>query len=222
MDRITPNGGPRGLIVDYGGVLTTSISQSFAAFCDEVGIASHLLREALLEAYRTSGDSPVHQMETGRITAEEFTHQLALGLAQHAGVDIPHQGLLERLFACVEPDERMLAAVAAVRKAGIRTALLSNSWGNRGYPRERFGELFDGVVISGEVGLRKPDPPIYRLAAERIGLPPDSCVFVDDIEENVTAAEAVGMSGIVHRRTQDTLARLAAILDVDEALVTRL
>ena len=109
----------------------------------------------------------------------------------------------------------MLAAVAALRRGGVRTGLLSNSWGFEGYPRERFGELFDAVVISGEVGLRKPDPAIYALAADRLGLPAAACVFVDDLDTNVHAAEAAGMTGVVHTGAEHTLPRLAALLGVD-------
>jgi epoxide hydrolase-like predicted phosphatase len=111
----------------------------------------------------------------------------------------------------------MLDVVTAARRAGVRTGLLSNSWGREGYPRERFGELFDTVVISGEVGLRKPDPAIFALAAERLNLPPAACVFVDDLDVNVHAAEAAGMAGIHHRRTEETVRRLADMLGLDPA-----
>jgi epoxide hydrolase-like predicted phosphatase len=89
----------------------------------------------------------------------------------------------------------MVAVVLAARARGIRTALLSNSWG-LDYDRTGWAELFDAVVISGEVGLRKPEPAIYRLAAERLGVAPEGCVFVDDLAPNVRGAAAVGMVGV--------------------------
>ena len=108
----------------------------------------------------------------------------------------------------------MSAAVGRARAAGIRTALLSNSWGDSGYERSTFGELFDAVVISSEVGLRKPDPAIFLLAAERVGVPPTECVFVDDLLPNAEAAKAVGMEGIVHRSAEFTVPRLEALFGV--------
>ncbi len=206
------------LLVDYGGVLTTSITRSFRAFCREIGVASELVKETFLEAYGgPHGDGPVHQVETGRITGEEFAAGLAAVLSDKAGVEISPDGLLRRLFAKVELDETMLAAVAGARRAGIRTGLLSNSWGREGYPRERFPALFDAVVISGEVGLRKPDPAIYALAARRLGVVPHDCVFVDDLDSNIAAAEAAGMVGIVHRDAAKTVPRLARLLGLDLA-----
>jgi epoxide hydrolase-like predicted phosphatase len=100
-----------------------------------------------------------------------------------------------------------------MRLAGVRTALCSNSWGTDGYPRDDFGELFDVVVISGEVGLRKPDPAIYQLTAERLGLPPGECVFVDDLAANVRGAAASGMCGIHHTDTATTLTELTVLFE---------
>jgi putative hydrolase of the HAD superfamily len=123
-----------------------------------------------------------------------------------------------RLFSHVGPDEEMIGAVRVARSAGIPTGLISNSWGGNygegGYQREMFDELFDEVVISGEVGLRKPQPEIYLLAAERIGSDPKDCVFVDDFKVNADGAAAVGMFGIQHTRADDTLPRLEKFLGV--------
>lgn len=214
----------RALLVDFGGVLTTPVTRSFRAFCRDLGLPSELVKEVFLEAYGAGhdSDSPVHQVETGRITGLEFAEGLAAIISERAGIELPPEGLIERLFAHVELDEVMLAAVAAVRAAGRRTGLLSNSWGDRGstgYPVERFDELFDAVVISGEVGLRKPDPAIYALAAERLGVPPAACVFVDDLDSNVRAAEEAGMGGVIHRGAAETLPLLAGLLDVDESVL---
>jgi epoxide hydrolase-like predicted phosphatase len=213
-----------GLLVDYGGVLTTSVTRSFRAWCAKLGLPPDLAGQTFVEAYEgPHGEGPVQQVETGRLTAEEFAVGLAAALSERAGVHVPSDGLLEGLFAEARLDERMLAAVAAARAAGIRTGLLSNSWGTPptrgGYPRERFGELFDAVVLSGEVGLRKPDPAIFTLAADRLNLPPAACVFVDDLDTNVRAAEAIGMTGLHHRRAEDTLPRLAALLGLQPSVL---
>jgi epoxide hydrolase-like predicted phosphatase len=92
--------------------------------------------------------------------------------------------------------------------------LISNSWGRGRYDRDSFGELFDAVVISGEVGLHKPQPEIFELGAKLIGLEPADCVFVDDLRENCAGAESVGMTAVLHRDTQKTLERLEELLGV--------
>jgi epoxide hydrolase-like predicted phosphatase len=117
----------------------------------------------------------------------------------------------------MQPDERMVDVVRRARSHGVRTALLSNSWGSTGYERERFPDLFDAVVISAEVGLRKPEPEIYLFAAERLGVQPPECVFVDDLPQNVDGARAVGMEGIVHRNADFTVPKLEELFGVSLA-----
>jgi putative hydrolase of the HAD superfamily len=125
-----------------------------------------------------------------------------------------HEGLIARLFAGMQPDEAMFDAVAAARSAGVRTGLVSNSWGEEGYDRTRFGELFDVLVISGEIGIRKPAPEIYALAAEKLGLEPERIVFVDDLAGNLKPARAIGMATVLHRDAGSTLAELEEHLGV--------
>jgi epoxide hydrolase-like predicted phosphatase len=110
-------------------------------------------------------------------------------------------------------DEEMIEAVRAARDA-VATGLLSNSWGVQYYPHDLLAELFDEVVISGEVGLRKPDPPIFGVAAERLGVPPEECVFVDDLPGNIEAAEALGMRGVLHEVAATTIPELERLLGV--------
>ena len=100
----------------------------------------------------------------------------------------------------------MLDLIRSLRRAGLRTALLSNSWGNDDYPRHLFPELFDVVVISAEVGMRKPEERIFRHTAALLGLEPQECVFIDDVEANVAAAQAVGLVGLPHREPARTVA----------------
>ena len=120
------------------------------------------------------------------------------------------------MFAGSHADSSMIGAVRRAREHGLKTALLSNSWGNRdSYQFEHFDTLFDGVVISGEVGLRKPDPEIYALAAREIRTPPEQCVFVDDIAANVRGAVKAGMVGVHHTDTEATLGELEALFGVD-------
>src|SRR5262249_39140148 len=138
-------------------------------------------------------------------------------IARRDGVQVLAVGLLTRMFAGSIPAGSMYDAVRAIRSAGLRTALLSNSWGMADYPRHLFPGMFDVVVISGEVGMRKPEERTCRHAPGLLGLDPAECVFVDDIQVNVPAAEAVGMTAILHTDPAATLARLGGLLGLSLA-----
>jgi putative hydrolase of the HAD superfamily len=199
----------RGLLVDYGGVLTTNVWDSFRAFCDAEGLDRDEVRRLFRDDPEALG--LLRRLETGELTEEEFSSEFGRML------EIPedrHAGLIDRLFAGMEPEEPMLEALRRARAAGVRTGLISNSWGRGRYDRSMFGELFDGVVISGEVGLHKPQPQIFELGAERVGLQPSQCIFVDDLRENCEGAEAVGMIAVLPRGAEDTVARLEALLEI--------
>jgi epoxide hydrolase-like predicted phosphatase len=204
----------QGLLLDYGGVLTSSVVESFGKFCVDEDIDVEVFRRVVLDHARTP-DSVFSAVEVGRIPQEEFDEQLAALLSDALGKRVEPRGLKQRLFAHSVPDERMLVAVLRLRAGGVRTALVSNSWGGNDYPRERFGDLFDAVVISGEVGLRKPEPGIFLLAASNIGVEPSQCVFVDDFKVNIAGAEAVGMTGVHHRSTDETIARLQELFGAE-------
>jgi epoxide hydrolase-like predicted phosphatase len=118
------------------------------------------------------------------------------------------------MFAGTGPDLEMLAAVKAARDGGILTGLISNSWGLDRYPQEVMDDLFDGVVISGVVGIRKPAPEIYAMGAEAIGLAPSQCVFVDDLGFNLKPAEELGMATILHTDAPTTISQLQELLGV--------
>jgi putative hydrolase of the HAD superfamily len=208
----------RGLIIDWGGVLTTPLRDAIAAWieADDIDMDGYrlVMREWFAQAYAEDGAvSPIHGLEDGSLPAAEFERRLAGRLRSRDGAAVPAQGLLTRMFAAFEPVEPMYDALRKARAAGVRTCLLSNSWGNT-YPRELFDELFDAVVISSEVRLRKPDPAIFQHALDLIGLPPHECAFVDDIEHNVRAAERLGITGVHYVDTESTVARLEDILGV--------
>jgi putative hydrolase of the HAD superfamily len=199
----------RGLLVDFGGVLTTDVFASFAAFCEAEGLAAEHVRDA----FRNDPDARrlLFDLELGRLGEAEFERRFgaALGLApERAG------GLIERLFGGMRPDHAMERAVASAKRQGVRTGLISNSWGAGRYELDRFPELFDGWVISGEVGLRKPDPEIYAMAAERVGLEPGDLVFVDDLPGNLKPARAMGMATVHHVRAEETIPQLEELLGV--------
>ena len=208
----------RGVIIDWGGVLTTPLREAIAGWVAAEDIDTdgyrELMREWFVRAYAEDGTvSPIHGLEDGSLPAEEFERTLAERLRTRGGTAVAAEGLLQRMFAGFEPVEEMYAALRKARAAGVRTCLLSNSWGNT-YPRERFGEIFDEVVISSEVGLRKPDPAIFQHALDLVGLPPQECAFIDDIEHNVRAAEELGIVGVHHTDAGSTVPRLERLLGV--------
>jgi epoxide hydrolase-like predicted phosphatase len=204
---MAPDGQLRGLLVDFGGVLTTDVFTSFRAFCVAEGLAPDTVRDRFMTD--PLARELLSDLETGRLTGAAFEARFAAVLE----VD-ESDGLIDRLFAGMRPDDAMVDAVRAARGAGVRTGLISNSWGENGYDRSQFPALFDGVVISGEVGIRKPDPHIYELGAEAVDLPPEACVFVDDLRGNLKPARALGMTTVHHVRADETIAELEALLGV--------
>jgi epoxide hydrolase-like predicted phosphatase len=195
----------RGLLVDFGGVLTSSVWDSFADFCRDKGLAEDSVRRLFREDPAALAD--LRELETGRIGEHEFERRFAERLGLEDAAD-----LIEGMFRGMKPSEPMVAAVRAARARGIRTGLLSNSWSTSHYDRALLAELFDAVVISAEVGLHKPQPEIYLLASKRLGVEPEQCVFIDDLRENCAGAEAVGMTAVLHRDAAATVAWLEELL----------
>ena len=183
------------LLIDWGGVLTTSMLASFDAFQAREG-------PDVRRAFKEDPEALV-ELECGRIDLATFEGRLARQLGVHP------DGLARRLTQDVRPDEAMRAAVAQHHAQGIRTALVSNSWRAEDYDVD---DLFDAIVLSGELGIRKPDPEIYLVATERLGVAPEASVFVDDLGGNLKPAKALGMTTIRHVETSDTVAQLKRLL----------
>ncbi|MUL39973.1 HAD family phosphatase [Streptomonospora sp. PA3] len=210
----------RGIITDWGGVLTTPLRETITAWLAADGIDDTRYRDVMRSwvqgAYNGGAveGNPIHALERGEITTAEFERVLAAELRLVGGGPVPAEGLIHRMFSGFHPVEEMYAALRQARQQQVRTCLLSNSWGN-GYPRDLFAEALDDVVISGEVGMRKPEPEIFRHAIELVGLAPEECVFIDDMEDNVHAAVELGMIGILHRDPAETRDRLAETCGIE-------
>ncbi|MEU7741830.1 HAD family phosphatase [Nonomuraea sp. NPDC049158] len=206
-----------GVLIDWGGVLTTSLSVSIGKWIEVDRIDDRhyraVMRELIDQAYGGEQESVVNALERGEIDGAAFERDLAARLLTVDGVSPAAEGLLERMFAGFERVDAMYDMLREVKSNGVKTCLLSNSWSNV-YPRDGWDELFDAVVISGEVGMRKPEPRIFEHALGRVGLPGESCVFIDDIEINILAARGLGMAGIHHRDADSTIAELETLLQL--------
>jgi putative hydrolase of the HAD superfamily len=194
------------LLIDWGGVLTSNLFASFHAYCMKAGIPP----ESLMGRFRTdpAARELLVALEQGELEEDAFELQFA------AQLGVSPDGLIDGLFAGVHPDTAMVQAVAKARAAGVRTALVSNSWGVHRYPHELFDELFDGVVISAEEGIRKPSRHMYELGAQRAGARPEECVYVDDLPFNLTPAQDMGMATIHHSSAEKTIPELERLLGV--------
>lgn len=195
----------RGLLVDFGGVLTTNVFSSFAAFCRDEGIDADVVRQL----FRSDPEARdlLERLETGELPEPDFEQAFGRRLG------LPPEGLITRLFAGVQPDTAMIDAVRRAREQGVVTGLLSNSWG-MATDYDGLGDIFDARVISAQEGMRKPDPRIYPIAAGRMGLDPREIVFVDDLGFNLKPARELGMATVRHEDAGATIAELERLLGV--------
>jgi putative hydrolase of the HAD superfamily len=205
----------RAVISDFGGVLTSPLIESFLAYQDESGVRFEDLGKAMASAAEKSGENPLFELEKGRITEAEF---LASIEAELDG-EIRLESLRSTYFAHLKPNEPMIGYMRELRDRGLRMALLTNNvreW--EPHWREKLPDIdaiFEVVVDSAFVGMRKPDPAIYHLTLERLGngLAPEECVFVDDTDVNCDAAAALGMRAVRFRDADQARADLERLLE---------
>jgi putative hydrolase of the HAD superfamily len=211
----------RGLIVDWGGVLTVPLKGAMAAWAEVDGVdmehVGTLLQEWRTLAQAEAGEGPeagpVAQLERGEIGAEDFEEIVAEELGRR-GSPVSAAGLLGRMLGGLdERDPAMFELLERAKDHGVRLALLSNSWGNT-YDRSGWDGLFDAVVISGEVGMRKPERRIFTHTADLLRLPPRACVMVDDLPWNVDGAREAGMAAVLHESVDSTVEQLEPLLGV--------
>jgi putative hydrolase of the HAD superfamily len=203
----------KAIISDFGGVLTTPLGNSFAAWSKEAGIPLEDLGRALAASAERRGEHPLFVLERGELTEEEFIRRLEEELGDGRRLD----SMVDTYFAHLERNPEMIDFVRDLRNRGLRAALLTNNvreW----EPRWRsmlpeIDEIFEVVVDSAFVGMRKPEPEIYHLTLERLGgLRPEECVFVDDIALNCDAARELGMAAVVFESTEQARPEIEAAL----------
>jgi putative hydrolase of the HAD superfamily len=211
--------GYAGLIVDWGGVLTENLKDAVNrwAVADDIDIDAYvaIMRSWLGEDGEIEARlNPIHALERGEMQVPHFESRLAEELTLRSGRPVVEQGLLARMFSAFEHSHDMNGLVRRARAAGIRTALLSNSWGEH-YPRDLWQDMFDVTVISGEVGMRKPEERIFTHTLELLDLPPTECVFVDDLPHNIRAGAELGLTGVLHTSFAQSQIELSALFGVD-------
>ncbi len=200
----------QGLILDFAEVLTEEVGTPHRTWCLAQGLAESAWATTLED--HPEGRALYKALESGRMTQPEWNRRTAalLGLADH-------QNLMGRAWQAVRPAAKMINLARAARQAGIALAMLSNSFGLDPYnPYQELGvwDLFDVTVLSETEGIAKPDPAIYEITLDRLGLPASACVFVDDRHANLVPAAALGII-TVHADEQDTtVARLTRLLNL--------
>ena len=204
------------VLFDFGGVFTPSPFSVVGAAALELGVSEQVAVDLCFGPYAEDGDHPWHRLERGEVRLE-VAHRELLALASAAGVEIDVFQVLAKIGR--EDDDRILMVerVRTLREAGYRTALVTNNVAEFGDGWRQLipvDELFELVVDSSQVGVRKPDPRIFRLALEQLdGVRPEQAVFLDDFEANVSGARQVGMHGIVVGEDRaEALARLEDLL----------
>jgi putative hydrolase of the HAD superfamily len=203
----------RAVISDFGGVLTSPLIESFLAYQDTSGVRFEDLGRAMARAAERSGEHPLYELEKGHITEAEFLSMLEAELDG----DVRLESLRETYFAHLRPNEPMIAHMRELRDRGLRMALLTNNvrewephWRSK---LPDIDEIFEVVVDSGFVGMRKPDREIYDLTLERLGRPePRECLFVDDADVNCDAARELGMSAVHYRDNDQAIGEIRSAL----------
>ena len=192
------------LLADFGGVLTTNVHDAFRVFSSQIGDDPELVLRLLS---RDPGSSRLLAgNECGRLDDESFEHGFAARLAAHGVRVSPRLAEADALRF----QRRSRDARRARRAAGRRmpVALVTNSFGRDCYDGFDLHALADVVVISSDVGVRKPSRRIYAIACERLGVAPASCVTVDDIEHNLEGAARLGIAGVLHTSAERTVREL--------------
>jgi HAD superfamily hydrolase (TIGR01509 family) len=206
----------RALLFDYGGTLTASAPEAIANFCRAERIDLDHFSTVLQDWSDAppAAASPMQAIERGEISIPAFERVFAAALRTLDGTTVDPQGLVDRFHAKVEVDPSMEGLLRHARDHRVHTALVSNSW-NFDYDLRDWYEIFDTVVVSGTVGMRKPEREIYTYAAGLIGVPPEQCVFVDDSAANIAGAESAGMRGVHHIDPADTIAQVYELFGWD-------
>jgi putative hydrolase of the HAD superfamily len=205
------------VVSDFGGVLTAPLAGAFERIrADGIDVSGEAFRDAMAHSLGDDGVHPLFALERGEISEREFWTRVERALAAAVGIRVSLDGFGERLMEAMAPNLELFDHYRVLRRdRGLRFALCTNNvreWERHWRAMLPFDEVFEVVVDSAFVGARKPEPEIYAITLERLGLPAAACAFVDDLEVNVEGARAAGMHGIVFRDTRQAIAELTSLL----------
>ncbi|HWO46524.1 MAG TPA: HAD family phosphatase [Solirubrobacterales bacterium] len=206
------------VISDFGGVLTTPLLGSFERVQDEIEIPAESLGKALRAATEQHGDNPLFLLERGEMKEVDFLELLS----DHLESIVGHRPHLHRFrevyFDALDPNEQMIELMRELKASGLKMAMLTNNvreWEPLWRSMLPVDEIFEAIVDSAFVGCRKPEPRIYELTLERIGVPAEACLFIDDLQVNCEGAEAAGMSAVHFRDNERAIGEIRAALSVE-------
>jgi putative hydrolase of the HAD superfamily len=202
--------GPRVLVCDFGGVLSTPLEASFRYWSDASGVALEDLGRALAARAERDGDHPLYRLERGEIAEGDFL----AGIARDLGGEVDMSNFADLYFDHLGVNEELLAWLRERHADGLRLAMCTNNvreWEPRWRPMLPVDELFEVVIDSAFVGARKPEPRIYEIVLERLGVRGEECVFLDDFEVNCEGARAAGMRAVHFRSNAQALPELRQI-----------
>jgi putative hydrolase of the HAD superfamily len=203
------------IVSDFGGVLTSPLLRSFVAFQNSSGISLEALGQAMAAIAQRDGANPLFELEVGRLTEAAFLKSLGEELTRRLGREVQMHEFQARYFEHLHPNEGLIDYMRTLRSRGLAIALCTNNvreWESRWRAMLPVDEIFDVVVDSAFVGVRKPDPEIYEITLERLGKPASAALFVDDIEINCDTARELGMRAVWFRSTEQTIEEIEAAL----------
>ncbi len=205
----------KAIVSDFGGVLTTPLFAAFAAFQDEVGISPETLGKAMRAGLAEDEELPLFRLERGEISEDEFIEGLEDGLEAILG-HRPHlHHFRQKFWGALHPNEQMIELMRELKASGLKMAMLTNNvreWEPIWRAMLPVDEIFEEIVDSAFVGCRKPEARIYELTLERIGMPAEECLFIDDLRPNIDGAEAIGMNAVHFRDNEQAIAEIRAAL----------
>ncbi|MDG2333419.1 MAG: HAD family phosphatase [Myxococcota bacterium] len=209
----------RAVIFDLGGVVLGSPLHAIAEYERELGIPTNFVNRVVAE---TAPDGAWSRLERGEISMDIFFTDFEAD-CRAAGQTLSAAAMFERMGRAALPRPIMLEAIRRIRAAGLLTAALTNNWANSsddeadgpGDGTRALAEHFDVFVESSVEGLRKPDPKIYTLTCERLGIAPADAAFLDDIGSNLKSARALGMTTIKVDRPEQALGELEAVIGLE-------
>lgn len=203
------------VISDFGGVLTSPLAESYAAVQDASGIPLAALGMAMAAIAERNGSHPLFELEVGRLSEAAFLDGLSRELSTQLGRPVQMHDFGERFFENLRPNEPMLDYLRGLRDRGYKLGICTNNvreWDTRWRSKLPADEIFSVVVDSAFVGSRKPEPRIYEITLERLGVAAQAALLVDDIELNCTAARELGMQAVWFRDTDQAIAEIEAML----------